>query len=446
MASTLYPPVRRARTDVSHIPGESGWPLIGQTLSFLRDPVGTPERLWRDYGAISRGYVMFETCVNLLGPDANRFVLADRVGNFSAYEGWTPILGDLFPGGLMLRDGEDHRAHRRIMQSAFRKEALAEDLAMMRPLVADGVAAWPQRLDFYPAIKRLTLDMAASIFLGLPLDAEAERVNQAFVDVVAASMSVMQVPLPGTLYGRGIAGRRYLERFFAERIPEKRESDDPDLFARLCQAESEEGESYSDREILDHMIFLMMAAHDTTTSALTTISYLLARHPAWQDAVREELEGVGDTLEYGDLESLALTGRVFREALRLYPPLPTMRRRTLQTCEFEGYTLPAGTAVNVFNHFTHHMPEYWDEPARFDPDRFARNEHRRHPFQFVPFGGGAHMCLGLHFAEIQVKAVLHAMLRRYRLHVPADYVMPFQIMPISKPRDGLPLELEPLSA
>ncbi|MES1942931.1 cytochrome P450 [Salinisphaera sp. PC39] len=446
MAQTLYPPVARSRVDLSHIPGEDGWPVLGQTLQFLMRPVAMPERLYARYGEISRGNVMFENAANLLGPDANQFVLADREGNFSAYRGWTPILGDLFPRGLMLRDGADHRSHRRIMQTAFRKEALAADLALMQPLIAERLARWPQRLKFYPAIKSLTLDLAASVFLDLPLGRDAARVNRAFVNVVEASMSVLQLPVPGTLYGRGLRGRAFLERFFAARIPGKRAAPGNDLFSRLCTAESEEGERYSDGEIVDHMIFLMMAAHDTTTSALTTLAYLLAANPDWQARLREEAMAAGPDLEHADLDALPDAGRAFREALRLYPPLPSMRRRTVRECEFKGHTLPADTAVNIFNHFTHHMPEYWDDPERFDPDRFARNEHRRHPFQFIPFGAGAHTCIGLHFAEIQVKAVLHRLLREYRLSVPPGYRMPYQIVPISKPRDGLPLTLAPVGA
>lgn len=444
MSRAVYPSVERSRVDLSHIPGETGLPLLGQTLQFVRQPTQMPQRLWREYGTISRGNVLFESAVHLLGPEANQFVLADREGNFSAHQGWQPILGELFPRGLMLRDGTDHRAHRRIMQVAFKRDALAADLAMMRPRIAEGTAAWSGQLQFYPAIKQLTLDLAAEVFLGVALDDEARRVNKAFIDVVEASTAIMRLPLPGTSYGRGLAGRRYLERFFASRIPDKRNSDSPDLFARLCHAESEEGERFADDEIVDHMIFLMMAAHDTTTSALTTISYLLARHPGWQDAVREELAGAGETLDYDDLDNLTLIGQVFREALRLYPPLPSMRRRTVKECTFNGYTLPAHTQVNVFNHFTHHMPEYWRAPERFDPERFARNEHRTHSFQFIPFGAGAHTCIGLHFAEIQVKAVLHALLRQYRLEVPDGYEMSYQIAPISKPRDGLPLTLAPL--
>ena len=95
---------------------------------------------------------------------------------------------------------------------------------------------------------------------------------------------------------------------------------------------------------------------------------------------------------------------------------------------------------------THHMAEWWTDPYRFDPDRFAegREEHKRHSHSYIPFGGGNHMCLGLRFAETQIKAALFQLLQRLRFTVPEGYVMPVQQAPISKPMDGLPLTLERL--
>jgi cytochrome P450 len=94
----------------------------------------------------------------------------------------------------------------------------------------------------------------------------------------------------------------------------------------------------------------------------------------------------------------------------------------------------------------HYMPTLWTEPARFDPERFdaTRQEDRRHPFAWAPFGGGAHMCIGQHFAMLQVKAIMHQLLLRYRFSTAPDYEMPYQMVPIAKPRDGLPIELERL--
>ena len=115
-------------------------------------------------------------------------------------------------------------------------------------------------------------------------------------------------------------------------------------------------------------------------------------------------------------------------------------------CEYEGYRIPEGALVSVFPIHTHRMGEWWSAPDRFDPDRFTREraEHERHSHLFVPFGGGAHMCLGLRFAEMQIRAVVHQLVQRVRWELAPGYVMPVQEAPISKPRDGLPMRLLPL--
>jgi len=426
---------------LAHIPGESGLPLLGQTLNFVYRPEQMPRDLYRRYGPLSRGHVYFEPVVHMIGPDANQRVLTDNTGLFSAQQGWAPILEHLFPGGLMLQDGEQHRRHRRIMQVAFKKDALAADLETMRPLVEQTLAGWPESMNFYPAIKRATLDMAAAVFFGLPLGPQADRMNRAFSEVVAASMAILRLPIPGTLHHRGQRSRRFLEHFFAELIPERRARPGNDLFSRLCTATDDDGSRFSHEEIVNHAIFTMMAAHDTTTSALTTLTYLLAKHPDWQARLRAEALAVGPAAGYESLHELADAGLAFREALRLYPPLPMMRRRSTRAFEFAGHEIPAGTPVNLYNHFSHHMEAYWEAPERFDPERFARNEHRRHPFQYIPFGAGAHTCIGLHFAEMQVKTVLHSLLQKRDIRVAPGYEMPYQLVPISRPRDGLPVML-----
>ena len=220
------------------------------------------------------------------------------------------------------------------------------------------------------------------------------------------------------------------------------------MFSQLCRAESEEGRTFSDQEIIDHMIFLMMAAHDTTTSTLTSMMYELALHPEWQDRIREESRALGkDQIDFKDLESPGAIQLVMNETLRRYPPLSTMPRMATREFQYGGYRVPAGTMVIVFPIHTHHMSEWWTNPFSFDPERFsdARAEHRRHSHSFVPFGGGAHMCIGFRFAEIQIRAILHQIVQRFRWSVRKGYTMPVQQSPISKPKDGLPVRLEALA-
>jgi cytochrome P450 len=191
----------------------------------------------------------------------------------------------------------------------------------------------------------------------------------------------------------------------------------------------------------------MMAAHDTTTSTLTTLLYCLARDPAWQDRLRADAQALPhEHLGYADLAGCQRTEWAMKEALRMYPPLTSIPRKAAKDCSFGGYAIPRGTPVGISPIHTHHMPSIWTEPHRFDPERFApeRAEHKQHPYAYLPFGGGAHLCIGQHFADMEVKSVLHQLLRRFRFSVPEGYRMPYQLVPIAKPKDGLPITLQRL--
>ncbi len=423
---------------------------------FLSNTLAFAQRVHAKCGPVSRGWWMFRQTVYLMSAQANEAVLFDRAGRFSAKQGWERVLAELFPRGLMLRDAEDHRWHRRLMLPAFRKEALARYLEAMNPRIEAAIAQWGKEgaqsnLKSYPAIKRLTLAIAADVFLGTQLDAEIDQISADFTDLVAASVAIVRLPVVGRTYARGVQARARLADFIRERIAQRRASDANDLFTQLCHARDEADKQYSDEEIVDHLIFIMMAAHDTTTSAITTMVYALAKHPQWQDRLRREARNTADwmarsgrsTPTLDDLARMTDIELVFKEALRLYQPLPTIARRALVDVEIHGKVIPAGTPVAVFPIQVHRSAEWWSQPEKFDPQRFSseRAEHRLHPYAWAPFGGGAHMCLGLHFAEMQVKAVLLPLLRSWQWSVPEAYVPNYAYAPIAKPRDGLPIQL-----
>ena len=389
--------------------------------------------------------------VNLFGPEANRVVLMDRDQIFSARQPWTQIMGRIFPNGLLLRDGAEHKHHRKIMHEAFTRPALREYVERMSPIIARGIGSFAAEgapILAFRAYKKLTLELAASIFVGMDLGPTTGPMNLAFENMVAASMSRIRLPLVGREFQRGLRGRQFMLQLLGGMLEKKHGDSGPDMFSRLCRARTTEGEAFRDEEVLDHMIFLMMAAHDTTTSTLSSLTYELARHPEWQERVREEGRGLGkaepNLEELGSLEGLRLA---MNETLRRYPPLPVIPRINTAEFEFGGYQIPAGCMVVVSQIYTHHMAEWWSEPLRWDPERFApgRAEHERHTHSFAPFGGGPHMCLGLRFAEAQVRLVMHHLLSRYRWSVPEGYTMPVQQAPISKPRDGLPVRFTPLA-
>jgi len=439
---------------LDHIPGEDGWPVVGTTLQVLADPVGYGNRMRAKYGIVSRSRSFGQRNVMLIGPDANELVLFDRDKVFSSEQGWGPLLNRLFPRGLMLMDFEAHRVDRKALSVAFKPEPMRHYAGTLGALIAADLARWGSRpggrIRFYDEIKRLTLDTAASAFLGLPLGADAEGLNRAFVDMVQASVGVVRTPLPFTRMGRGVAGRRLMVEYFTPLVRERRAAPGQDMFSQFCLATREDGSLLPEDLVVDHMIFLMMAAHDTITSSATSLAWELVKAPEWQAKLREEAlavaGGPGRVLAYEDLPRMELTELAFKEALRLVPPVPSTPRRALKDFEFGGYRIPAGTPVGISAAAVHADPAIWPEPTKFDPYRFLPEQvARRHKYAWVPVGGGAHMCLGLHFATMQIRILFAHLLTRYELGAEPGYAPKWQPWPIPKPRDGLQLTLRSLT-
>lgn len=433
----------------SRVPGDLGRPVVGHTLDFLLRTQSLMDDLRGRHGPNFRLHVAGRPVLIIGGPDAVREVLLDREKNFSSELGWKKSIGKLFARGLMLKDFDEHRADRRLMQMAFRNEAMRSYVDTMTGHIQSAVASWPRELKLYPALKQLTLDMASSIFLGLELGPESRAVDEAFVAAVSASIALVRSELPVFTYGRGMRGRRTLERFFATLIRERRKNPGVDLLSELCRAKSEEGERFSDQEIIDHMIFLMMAAHDTTTSALSSLVHLLLEHPDWQERVRDEIRARGKgPITWDDRSALPVLDRCFDEAVRLFPPVPYASRQSLRACKLAGFDIPADLLIAPAALVTHRLPEFWSSPDRFDPDRFSpeRAEHTKHSHVYFPFGGGAHICIGLHFARIQVKAVMNELLGKYRVVNPPGPRRPrtFASVPMACPKDGLPVAFQRL--
>jgi cytochrome P450 len=453
VASPAYSFTPPKRNSLTHIPGDEGWPLIGKTLHALADPKGHVERNFKKYGPVYRTHLFGETSLSLLGPDANELVLFDQARQFSSTLGWNQILGLLFPRGLMLLDFDEHRLHRRALSVAFKSGPMKSYLTELDKGIAARVAQWkaqPGPMLLYPAMKQLTLDLAATSFLGADIGPEVDDITRAFVDMVAASVAVVRKPLPGTQMARGVNGRKRIIAYFSEQIPIRREKGGEDLFSQLCQATHEDGALLSTQDIIDHMSFLMMAAHDTLTSSLTSFVGELAAHPEWQQKLRDEVSRLGIAADaptsFDNLEAMPLSEMAFKEALRLKPPVPSMPRRAIRDFTFKGFAVPAGTLVGVNPLFSHHMPDIWPEPETFDPMRFTDEAQRnRHRFAWVPFGGGAHMCLGLHFAYMQAKCFARHFLQNLSVSLEPGYKADWQMWPIPKPRDGLRVTLKPVA-
>ncbi|SHU39160.1 cytochrome P450 Cyp136B2 family protein [Mycobacteroides abscessus subsp. abscessus] len=443
-----FPPAP-AGSGLRTVPGGGGLPLVGETPALIRDLPAWARRRYARYGPVSWANILGLRVVIALGPDAGQTILINKERAFANGPAWGYLIGPFFRRGILLLDFEEHLHHRRIMQQAFSAMKLQGYLAAMNPSIARSLDSWKPGQEFLvlPAVKKLTLDVASGIFLGEQLGAQTERVNAAFIDMVGAGMSMIRFPVPGGRWSKGLAGRKMMEEFFSARIAAKRTAGGDDLFSALCEARTEEGEVFTDADVINHMIFLLMAAHDTTTITMTSMLYQLGRHPEWQDRAREESWALGKpTVEFDDLDKLVALDLVMKESLRLLPPISGFPRHTLTDTEIDGYFVPAGTTVITFPSFAHHMSEYWSKPTQFDPERFGqdRREDRVHKFAWEPFGGGVHKCIGMHFAGMQIKAVLHQLLLRYRVTIESGYRTEWDYRTLPVPKDGLPVRLTPI--
>ncbi len=429
--------------------GEPGPPLIGKTLMFMRyGPKLSLEQHDR-FGPVSWTSIFGMKVCAVIGPDAAQRVLVNKDKTFSQ-SGWEWFIGPFFNRGLMLLDGEEHRYHRRIMQEAFTRPRVEAYTRHFAAIIDDEVPAWPtdRPVRIYPMVKDLSLRIATEVFMGAEPTEESQRIASAFEDCVRAGLSVVRFSVPGLRWHKGLRSRRVLEGYFRSRIPEKRASDDEDLFAALCHVETDEGHSFSDEDVVNHMIFLMMAAHDTSTITATAVCWFLARHPKWQERCREESLRFGDgPMDLAGTEKLETLDLVFLEALRLVTPVPGMARRTTEDTEICGHFVPKGTMVTVGAWASHLLPSIWADADSFDPSRFdePRREDKQHRYAHLPFGGGVHKCIGMHFGRAEVKALVHRILLEYRLEVPADYEITWDMTSLPTPADGLPVTLRPLS-
>ncbi|WP_299436116.1 cytochrome P450 [uncultured Aquimarina sp.] len=435
--------------DLSEIPGKTSSLLPwGDLMAFFKNYHRFKQKKLKKYGDIYKVRILNREICTLHDKDSARYTLVEHDKDFNSKEAWDLLLKDLFPNGLMLMDGKKHKHHRSIIAEAFKKKPMEGYLDMMKNIVPNHIKKWNDpHPKMFPLLKEFTLEIALEVFFGIDKNQQFTKINKAITDIVDAS-SALPIKLPFTPYTKGIKARKYLVAFFKDLLPERKNNPKKDLFSILATAKNEDGESLNDEQIIDHLIFILMAAHDTTASTQTSFCYFLAKHPDWQDKLRTEAidfyKEHGDDFTAKDLRKLEQFGLALKETLRRFPPLTSVGRVATKDLNYKEYSIPKNTHVSVDIEQNHHNPNVWSCPNSFDPERFSkeRSEHTKCPYTYTPFGAGAHYCIGFSFAEMQIKYVISTLLLSHEWSVDQAYEMPVQPVPLQVPKDGLPVRMK----
>jgi cytochrome P450 len=395
-------------------------------------------------------------------PAAIKHVLLDNAGNYQKTEITRRILEPGLGRGLITSEGETWRRHRRTMSPAFDHRSIASYAPIMTGAAQDLLSDWSKlgagvTVEVANAMMEVTLNIISRSMFSSDSDhivAIMERGAGRYQAQMRPNMLDF-LALPAWLAGLGRirVAHRTLGEFDAEidRLIQRRAGhpdDGPkDLLARLIAARDEQtGGGMTAREVRDHVITIFMAGHETTAMAMTWTWYLLSQHPAEEEKLHAELAAVlgGRIPTADDLSRLLYTRMVVEESMRLYPPVHTIAREALADDTLAGRRVPKGSAVLIAPWVLHRHVRLWNQPGRFDPERFAAAPSAARPrFSYLPFGGGRRICIGAAFAMAEATLLLATLAQRYRLRLAPGHPVEAQGLITLRARHGMKMVLEP---
>ena len=434
--------------------------MLGHSIEINRDRLGFIRRLAAESPDWVRLRNPAATIVIANTPELYHEVLVEKAKCFTkSYVlqfALRPIGGD----GLFLSDGELWRHQRKVMAPLFQPSQLGRYVDQMQAITKRTAAEWSDGTTVQVATEmtRITMSIAGKTLFDADTFSEADELGHALTialdwasENAPSFFSVSHVlgrrlaeHLAGRTAGRtrdwfsrtasrlrtpvvsiGARGRELrdaiavLDERVARMIRDRRGRHDApdDLLSRLLAARSDDGTPMSDTQVRDEILTLFVAGHETTATALSWALYELSRHPEIQAAVEAEIDALGHPPTAADLPALPLTLRVFKETLRLYPPVFMYSRQLAAPCTIGGVPLQQPTLVFAVPYALHRRPEIYPDPERFDPERFLPEaEKARHRLAWSPFGAGPRVCIGAQFALLEGHIVLATMLYHARFH------------------------------
>lgn len=456
------------------VPGPKALPLIGRTLAtarFFDNAITYLSELFDRYGPVAaitagggtRAFSSDPQCpgsVAVYGPELLRQTRLQH-DNFFQHPLTGPLYGHrgdaarraplkTFLVSLWGVEQDEHRRHRRLMLPAFHKKRIESYRDDMVAITSDVIEHWQvgAHADMSEQMKLLTMRIATKTLFGEDAgnsgSGPAHDVFYALEKLLNPLSTLLPYDLPGLPFHRFLNHVERFDRAMRAIVARKRAAgkDDGDVLSMLLQAHDEEsGTRLTTDEIVGHVGALFAAGHETTANTLSWTLLLLSQHPKVTAELCEELEGElhGAAPRVDQLERLPLLTAVIKESMRVIPVVPLVLRITAGPIELGGYAVPARTEIFTSTYHTHHMPELYPEPERFDPHRWATIKPSG--FEYTPFSVGPRMCLGATFAMFELKIVLAMLLQRYRFELPAGSTVNRYGSITLSPKGGLPMRV-----
>ena len=410
--------------------------LLGSALDLRRDMLGVCERAFQRYGDAVRFRAgppgaRVELLV-LFHPDAAHRVLAGWPANYRKENVFYSELRSAFGDGLLTSQDAQWQRQKRFLQPLFVSRRVDGYAAAMSEQVHEIIRRWrsrpPGMIDLHEEMTRLTLATVCRILFGEDLGQVLPVVQRTFGPLGDAvrlrALAGGRVPRswPTPVNQRLRRARQELHGVCDEIVARRRASGGrrDDLLGLLLDARDGQS-SLTDAEIREQVLIFLLAGYETTSTALTYALHLLGRHPDVQRRVRAEAETIASerTLTAQDAAALQYTTMALKETMRLYPPAPFTGRQAVQDDQIGGYHIPAGADVVLAPWITHRHPQFWDQPERFNPDRFTPElEKARHRYAWFPFGGGPRACIGQHFSMLESVIALAMLVRDFEFAAP----------------------------
>ena len=440
------------------VPPRDPLPALRLLRTVIRNPIEAwPQAVYDE--PIYRRRLLNREAVFVMDPDLVRAVLVDEAASLAKADAMLRSLEPALGQGLLTADGERWRWQRRAAAPIFRHDRILGFLPDMISAAEQRRDAWLARagdtLDVAHEMMQTTFAIIVETMLSGRSGIDADRVERALTDylestswTVALAMlgAPRWVPYPGQK--RAERARDYLRAEVLRVVAARRASAErrPDLIGLLLEAEDPEtGRSMSDQDLADNLLTFITAGHETTALALTWTFYLLDLYPDIADRMLAEIETVtgGNPLRPEHVAELSYTRQVLSEAMRLYPPAPVVVREAERDILLGGERITAGTTIYIPVYAIHRHALIWDNPDRFDPDRFAPEPAKaRHRYAYLPFGAGPRICIGMSFALLEAAAILGVLLPAVRLSRAGERAPDLKLRITLRPGGGLPMRVE----